>query len=150
MVVGLERVELVVGPFGWGLVDVEERGEGLWCGLLTILWLIPVLRLLAAILTTRLLRLIIAVLESAVLRCAVCALLLIVRLAVGRRGWGSVALVLLRIPAISGLLLVVRIRLRLAIRWCAAVATLLLLRRVVAGLVVIPALIVGVVAGHDG
>jgi len=118
--------------------------------LLAILWLTPVLRLLTTVLTTRLLRLIISMLKPAVLRCTVCALLLVVRLAVGRRGWGSIALVLLRIPAIPGLLLVVRVRLRLAIRWCAAVATLLLVRRVVARLVVISALIVGVVAGHGG
>jgi len=84
--------------------------------LLAILWLTPVLRLLATVLTTRLLRLVISMLEPAVLRCAVCALLLVVRLPVGRRGWGSIALVLLRIPAVSGLLLVVRVRLRLAIR----------------------------------
>ena len=113
--------------------------------------LTAVLWLLSTVLTARLLlRLVISVLEPAVLRCAVCALLLVVRLAVGRRGWGPVALVLLRIPAVPGLLLIVRVRLRLAVGWCAAVATLLLLLRVVAGLVVIAALVVGVVAGHGG
>ena len=104
-----------------------EMGEGGGGVYLTILLLTAVLWLLSTVLAARLLRLVISMLEPAVLRCAVGALLLVVRLAVGRRGRGPVALVLLRIPAVPGLLLVVRVRLRLAVGWCAAVAALLLL-----------------------
>jgi len=117
----------VVRVYGVTGVAVGVVGvAGGWWGLLAIWLLTSVLRLLAAILTTRLLRLVIPMLETPVLRCAVCALLLVIRLAVGRCGRSPVALVLLRIPAVTGLLLVVRIRLRLAIRRCASVATLLL------------------------